>query len=78
MADTPSLRRQDTFQHLNNVHAFRHFETGRMQFVRSLLPELPPNSEPSLLQGKPGGVGVILASIGAKYRVRCLFWRDLL
>ncbi|ORY49738.1 HotDog domain-containing protein [Leucosporidium creatinivorum] len=59
---------QDTFQHLNNVHAFRFFETGRMQFVRSLLPELPAGSEPSLLQGKPGGVGVILASIGARYK----------
>lgn len=51
----------------------RFFETGRMHFIRSLLPELPPGTAQSLVKGKPGGVGVILGSISAKYIVRVLF-----
>lgn len=49
---------QDSFKHLNNVITIRYFETGRMAFVASLLPELSEGSEKSLVRGE-GGIGVI-------------------
>lgn len=40
----------DSFKHLNNVMSIRYFETGRMAFVSSLIPELPyPGAEQALV-----------------------------
>ena len=59
----------DSFQHLNNVATLRYFETARMIYMMSLLPELEEGSEEALVQAK-AGVGIILSQISAKYRVR--------
>ncbi|KAK4046248.1 hypothetical protein OIV83_006227 [Microbotryomycetes sp. JL201] len=60
----------DAFQHVNNVRTFEFFESGRINFIQSLLPDLPEGSEQSLVQGKPGGQvgGVILSDIHARYK----------
>ena len=57
-----------SFAHVNNARYITFFETGRMAFVRSLLPDLPEGSERWLVQGKPGGAGVILGHISARDR----------
>ena len=59
----------DSFQHLNNVATLRYFETARMVYMMSLLPELQPGAEEAIVQAK-AGVGIILSQIAAKYRVR--------
>ncbi|SCV74478.1 BQ2448_8117 [Microbotryum intermedium] len=59
----------DPFQHVNNVMHIRYYETGRMRLMQSLLPDLSPSSQESLIKGKPGGLGVILGSISSRYRV---------
>lgn len=48
------------------------FEHGRMAFMRSLFSEMddPAGAEQSLMLGKPGNVGMILATTSARYRVR--------
>ncbi|KAM0791067.1 hypothetical protein ACM66B_004360 [Microbotryomycetes sp. NB124-2] len=60
----------DQFAHLNNVRSIGFFESGRINFISSLLKDLPPGSEDSLVKGKPGGKvgGVILSSILARYK----------
>ncbi|KAK4052607.1 hypothetical protein OIO90_004235 [Microbotryomycetes sp. JL221] len=59
----------DHFRHLNNVHTFRFFETGRMKFIESLVQDLPQGAEESLVRGGKGDTGgVILSSISARYK----------
>ncbi|KAL8292049.1 hypothetical protein RQP46_001515 [Phenoliferia psychrophenolica] len=60
----------DGFGHVNNVHSLRFFERGRLHFIKSLLVEMddPVGAEDSLCWGKPGNVGMILASVTARYR----------
>lgn len=47
--------------------------------MRSLLPEFddPASAEESMMRGKPGNVGMILASVSARYRVRPPYFANL-
>jgi acyl-CoA thioesterase FadM len=76
-ADTPA-HSLDSFAHVNNARYITFFETGRMQFIQALLPELEPGSEDWLVKGKPGGPGVILGSISARYKRPVMFPDTLL
>ena len=49
----------DAFQHVNNVHSFRWFESGRINYI-----EVSPLSD-QLLQGK---ISPILASVSCNYK----------
>lgn len=65
----------DIFQHVNNVHYVRFFESSRMQFMERVADSLGDEQRKlDLIRGR--GVGVILAGIDVRYRrpvtcVRC-------
>ncbi|KZP28702.1 Thioesterase/thiol ester dehydrase-isomerase, partial [Athelia psychrophila] len=57
----------DAFQHVNNVHYVRFFESGRMQWLVSVAHEIGgARAVEDMLRAR--GVGVILKSISVRYR----------
>ncbi len=57
---------QDAFGHINNIHHFRWFETGRIDYLTRL--GVPVTAH---------GVGPILAAINCNYR-RQIQWQDVI
>lgn len=60
----------DAMRHLNNVVFLRYFETARIAFLRSLLPEHDP-ARPE------GGFGIIFAECSIRYRSPVYFDEEL-
>ena len=57
----------DIFQHVNNVHYVRFFESSRMAWVENVADRLGDEKRKmDLIRGR--GVGVILAGINVTYR----------
>lgn len=56
----------DAFNHVNNVHFVRYFESQRMVFAESIARDLGEQRQKEILTGK--GVSFILAGINVKYR----------
>ena len=57
----------DAFQHVNNCHYVRFFESGRMKWITALGEDIGgPEAARKILTGK--GVGFILKSIEVKFR----------
>lgn len=56
----------DAFNHVNNVHFVRFFESQRMVFAESIAKDLGEKRQKEILTGK--GVSFILAGINVKYR----------
>jgi acyl-CoA thioester hydrolase len=55
----------DAMQHMNNVEFLRFFETARIDYIRSILPEHEP--------GRRGGFGFIFAECHIAYRSPAFF-----
>ncbi|PWN21772.1 hypothetical protein BCV69DRAFT_297983 [Microstroma glucosiphilum] len=56
----------DAFNHVNNVHFVRYFESQRMVFAESIARDLGEERQKEIVTGK--GVSFILAGINIKYR----------
>lgn len=56
----------DQFQHVNNVHFVRWFESARMFFATSLTKDLSPERKEEIAKGT--GKSFILAGINVRYR----------
>lgn len=55
----------DAFNHVNNVHTFTFFESGRMEFLRNANRSISAQKESDMMAGK--GIGIILGEVRAKY-----------
>jgi acyl-CoA thioester hydrolase len=59
----------DAMQHLNNVEFLRFFETARIEFLRSLTPDLDPTDRERF--------GFILAEARIAYRAPAFYGEDI-
>ena len=56
----------DQYQHVNNAHYIRWFESARMRWIERMSRTLSPEIASNLVRGR--GVGIILASTYCRYR----------